>query len=52
VEPLPFRDMKEYPYGPETQYPTDKEHEAYRKKYNTRKVDTYNFKNALIPNAK
>ena len=52
VEPLPFRNMKEYPYGKNTHYPTDPEHEAYLKEYNTRKVDTYDFKKALLPDAR
>jgi hypothetical protein len=38
IEPLPFRAMSNYPYGPIEHYPTDAEHEEYRHKYNTRAV--------------
>jgi hypothetical protein len=38
IEPLPFRAMANYPYGPDQHYPTDAHHEAYRKNYNTRRV--------------
>ena len=48
VEPLPFHGMSSYPYGPEEHYPTDPEHERYRKEYNTRKVDTRDFTRALL----
>jgi hypothetical protein len=36
VEPLPFRGMTKYPYGPREEYPRTRDHEAYRAKYNTR----------------
>jgi hypothetical protein len=36
VEPLPFHGMSSYPYPAGEHYPSDSEHEAYRKKYNTR----------------
>ena len=36
VEPLPFHAMGQYPYGPETRYPTDAAHLAYRLGLNTR----------------
>jgi hypothetical protein len=38
VEPLPFRAMSNYPYGPNERYPTDRMHEEYRHNYNTRHV--------------
>lgn len=36
VEPLPFHGMSQYPYPEGEAYPSDPEHEAYRKEYNTR----------------
>lgn len=36
LEPLPFRGMSRYPYGPDEKYPDDAEHREYRRKYNTR----------------
>jgi hypothetical protein len=36
IEPLPFKAMSRYPYGPEEKYPTDELHERYRREYNTR----------------
>jgi hypothetical protein len=47
VTPLPFHTMPSYPYGANASYPTDKEHREYQQKYNTRKVTTDDFKNAL-----
>jgi hypothetical protein len=38
VEPLPFRGMRGYPYGPDQQYPTTEAHRDYRARYNTRVV--------------
>lgn len=38
VEPLPFHGMSAYPYPKTEQYPTDKEHQQYKLKYNTRRV--------------
>jgi hypothetical protein len=49
VEPLPFHAMPSYPYGNSAHYPTDPDHVEYRKKYNTRYIDTERFKNALKP---
>jgi hypothetical protein len=37
VEPLPFRDMSGYPYGPEEHYPGVRD--DYRKVWNTRRVE-------------
>jgi hypothetical protein len=34
IEPLPFRAMPNYPYGPELKYP----HPDYQKQFNTRQV--------------
>jgi Tfp pilus assembly protein PilF len=47
VDPLPFRGMTRYPYGPEESYPTDKEYEDYVKKYNTRYINTERLFNHL-----
>ena len=47
VAPLPFHKMPSYPYGKNVAYPTDKNHRDYQQKYNTRKVTTFDFKNAL-----
>lgn len=38
VEPLPFRAMSNYPYRKDEAYPSDADHEAYRKRSNRRKV--------------
>ena len=47
VAPLPFHDMPSYPYRKGIIYPTDKAHREYQQKYNTRKVTTNEFKNAI-----
>ena len=47
VAPLPFHDMPSYPYPKNITYPTDKAHREYQEKYNTRKVSTEAFKNAV-----
>jgi tetratricopeptide (TPR) repeat protein len=36
VEPLPFHQMSQYPYGTGEHYPNDAAHEEYRREYNTR----------------
>src|SRR5207237_10743108 len=36
IEPLPFRAMSTYPYGPDEQYPRYGAHVDYRKRLNTR----------------
>jgi len=36
--PLPFHDMKEYPYAPGESYPTDSAHQHFTREYNTRVV--------------
>ena len=46
VAPLPFHKMSSYPYN-NTSYPNDAAHREYQQKYNTRKVSTDDFKNAL-----
>ena len=38
VEPLPFRAMSNYPYGPGEKYPDTPAHRDYLKRYNTRQV--------------
>jgi tetratricopeptide (TPR) repeat protein len=38
VDPLPFHSMGEYPYGPQTRYPTGALHRDYRLNVNTRFV--------------
>ncbi len=38
IEPLPFKGMKNYPYGPDQDYPRDKKHLDYLRIYNTRQV--------------
>ncbi len=47
VTPLPFHSMPSYPYKKNSAYPTDKEHQDYQKEYNTRKVTTEDFRNAV-----
>ncbi len=47
VAPLPFHNMPSYPYGKKVHYPMDKEHTEYLEKYNTRKVTTESFRNAI-----
>lgn len=47
VDPLPFHNMPSYPYGKNVHYPNDKAHREYMEKYNTRKVTTYDFRNAI-----
>lgn len=47
VAPLPFHNMPSYPYGSHVHYPTDKAHREYQEKYNTRKVTTEEFKDAI-----
>jgi tetratricopeptide (TPR) repeat protein len=40
VEPLPFHGMSQYPYGDDECYPDKEETVEYRRKYNTRRVNT------------
>jgi len=40
VDPLPFQTMTSFPYPSNENYPTDAQHQAYLKTYNTRIVDT------------
>lgn len=47
VAPLPFHNMPSYPYGKKVHYPMDKEHKEYLEKYNTRKITTESFRNAI-----
>jgi hypothetical protein len=39
VEPLPFRAMSRYPYGPDEQYPDAPENRRYQLEFNTRLVE-------------
>jgi hypothetical protein len=39
--------MPSYPYNGNVSYPNDKEHRDYQEKYNTRKVSTEAFRNAI-----
>ncbi len=36
VEPLPFRQMSNYPYGPDERFPDTQEHRQYLREYQTR----------------
>lgn len=47
VLPLPFHGMKSYPPSPADIYPEDPELTEYNMKYNTRKVSTEGFRNAI-----
>lgn len=47
VEPLPFHEMKVYPYLNGEEYPRDTDHQDYRRDYNTRAVTTEEFRHAL-----
>jgi hypothetical protein len=38
IEPLPFRAMTQFPYGPNEHYPDDPKHKEYLRTYNTRQV--------------
>jgi hypothetical protein len=39
VEPLPFRAMRSYPYGPDESYPQNTKTNDYRRWFNTRQVE-------------
>ena len=47
VMPLPFHGMESYPKGAENKYPSDREYDFYREKYNTRLITTKNFRNFI-----
>ena len=47
VEPLPYHGIGQYPYGPADGYPADEAHNAYRTKYNTRKIDPEEYNSAI-----
>jgi hypothetical protein len=47
VTPLPFHEMTSYPYGAQESYPSNKEHEDYMNKYNTRQINTERFRQAI-----
>lgn len=38
VDPLPFHDMPEYPYGDDVSYPDTPEHQRYLREYHTRVI--------------
>lgn len=48
VAPLPFHHMTKYPYGEDESFPSDAEHREYLEKYNTRKVDTREFRRTVL----
>jgi len=39
VGPLPFHAIKQYPYAPGEQYPSDPAHQRYLREYNTRRIE-------------
>ncbi|MFT7670064.1 MAG: tetratricopeptide (TPR) repeat protein [Planctomycetota bacterium] len=41
VEPLPFHGMSGYPYTAEENFPTDEEHQEWRRKWNTRDAEDW-----------
>ncbi|MBC8356528.1 MAG: hypothetical protein H8E66_31495 [Planctomycetes bacterium] len=43
VEPLPYREMTSYPYGPEAQFPTTASHRDYLQRYQTRGQEAQRF---------
>jgi hypothetical protein len=47
VTPLPFHGMKVYPYGDDEHFPRTEVLLKYRKKYNTRMVNTGGFKDFI-----
>ncbi|MBI5915561.1 MAG: hypothetical protein HY842_09305, partial [Bacteroidetes bacterium] len=48
VAPLPFHAMTRYPYGKEESFPSDAEHREYLKNYNTRRVNTMEFRREIM----
>jgi hypothetical protein len=47
LAPLPFRGMTRYPYGDEQAFPASPEHRAYLREYQTREVDSRQFRRLL-----
>jgi hypothetical protein len=47
VLPLPFHGMSKYPYSNKEHYPASKKYLDYQRKYNNRKVGTYDFQTFL-----
>jgi len=47
VEPLPFRDMKAYPYEPEQSFPDTPQHRQYLKEYQTRHQPRPSFRTEI-----
>lgn len=54
VEPLPFRAMSGYPYGPDEHYPRTRTHLDYLERYNTRQVRRPwpSIDSAMVPGVK
>jgi hypothetical protein len=44
VEPLPFHEMSQYPYGSDEHYPADETHRNFIETYNTREVRAEYFR--------
>ena len=47
VEPLPFHEMSEYPYGEEEYFPSDYEYQKYMETYNVREITSEQFERAI-----
>jgi outer membrane protein assembly factor BamD (BamD/ComL family) len=47
VEPLPFHDMSEYPYGEKEYFPSDYEYQRYMESYNVREITSEQFERAI-----
>jgi FG-GAP-like repeat len=43
VEPLPFRAMTSYPYGPDVHFPATPSHQEYRQQYQSRSQEAQRF---------
>lgn len=47
VEPLPFRAMTRYPYGPDESFPDSLKHREYLKTFQTRQLDVRQFRTQI-----
>jgi len=47
VEPLPFHEMSEYPYGEGEYFPSDYEYQKYMETYNVREITSEQFERAI-----
>ena len=47
VEPLPFHEMSEYPYGQPEHFPSDYEYQRYMESYNVREITSEQFERAI-----